>query len=50
MTAFEELKAWCEKHLPKDQYEELNVSNGPSLWIGDTFFKFSADGSFSFLD
>ena len=50
MTAFEELKAWCEKHLPKENYEELNVSNGPSLWIGDTFFKFCSDGSFSFLD
>lgn len=49
-TAYEELKAWCEKYLPKENYEELNVSNGPSLWIGDTFFKFSSDGSFSFVD
>lgn len=49
-TAFEELKAWCEKHLTEEQYAELHVSNGPSLWIGDTFFKFSVDGSFSFLD
>lgn len=50
LTAYEELKVWCEKHLTEEQYTELHVSNGPSLWIGDTFFKFSADGSFSFLD
>ena len=50
MTAFEELKAWCEKYLPKDSYAELDVSNGPSIWIENTFFKFSADGSFSFVD
>ena len=50
MTAYEELKAWCEKHLPKENYEETNTSSGPSLWIGDTLFKFFADGSFCFLD
>lgn len=50
LAAFKELKEWCEKHLTKEQYAELHVSNGLSLWIGDTFFKFSTDGSFSFLD
>lgn len=49
-SAYEELKAWCEKYLPKDNYAETDVSNGPALWVGDTFFKFSSDGSFSFLD
>lgn len=50
LTAFEELKAWCEKHLSKEDYEELSVSSGSSIWIRDTLFKFCPDGSFSFVD
>jgi len=50
MTAYEELKAWCEKHLPKENYEELNAPNGPLIGIGNILFKFCVDGSFWFLD
>lgn len=50
MTAYEELKAWCEKYLPKDNYAETSVPTGPALWVGDTLIKFGSDGSFSFLD
>ena len=47
MTAYEELKAWCEKHLEPDEYM---ASNSRIISINSTDFYFDTDGSLSFID
>ena len=46
-TAFEELKAWCKKHLAPDEYM---VSNSRIISINSTDFYFDTDGSLDFID
>ena len=46
-TAYEELKAWCEKHLTPDEYI---ASNSRIISINSTDFYFDADGSLNFID
>lgn len=47
MSAYEELKAWCEKHLAPDEYM---ASNSRIISINSTDFYFDTDGSLSFID
>lgn len=47
MTAYEELKAWCEKHLTPDEYM---ASNSRIISINSTDFYFDTDGSLNFID
>lgn len=56
MTAYEELKAWCEKHLGKNEYNAQN-DNGEGLPYIDLYFEdkevtiwFFEDGSYSDFD
>jgi hypothetical protein len=49
MTAFEELKAWCEKHLKADEYQVVPESHSYSATIyftdcGVGFICFDRDG------
>ena len=46
-TAYEELKAWCEKHLLSDEYM---ASNSRIISINSTDFYFNTDGSLNFID
>lgn len=46
-TAYEELKAWCEKHLAPNEYM---AANRRVISINSTDFYFDADGSLSFID
>ena len=53
LTAYEELKAWCEKHLCKNEYNAQN-DNGEGLPYIDLYFEdkevtiwFFEDGSYS---
>lgn len=53
LTAYEELKAWCEKHLTKEQwYSHPTVLGQSRLTIvdGHTDFFFNADGSLDWID
>lgn len=53
MTAYEELKAWCEKHLSKEQwYSHPTVLGQSRLTIvdGRVDFFFNADGSIDWID
>ena len=50
MTAYEELKAWCEKHLPKDAYKIVpeSTSFAQSIYFIENsigFVCFNGDGS-----
>lgn len=47
LTAYEELKAWCEKHLALDEYM---ASNSRIISINSTDFYFDRDGSLNFID
>lgn len=47
LTAYEELKAWCEKHLAPDEYM---ASNSRIISINSTDFYFDSDGSLNFID
>lgn len=56
LTAYEELKAWCEKHLGKIEYNAQN-DNGEGLPYIDLYCEnqevtiwFFADGSYSDFD
>lgn len=56
LTAYEELKAWCEKHLGKNEYNAQD-DNGEGLPYIDLVFEdrevtiwFFEDGSYSDLD
>lgn len=53
MTAYEELKAWCEKHLtPNQWYSHPTILGQSRLTIvdGHTDFFFNADGSLDWID
>lgn len=45
MTAYEELKAWCEKHLEKSQWRatEEDEWGNPTIDIGEATHIFSQD-------
>lgn len=53
LTAYEELKAWCEKYLTEEQwYSHPTVLGQSRLTIvdGHTDFFFNADGSLDWID
>ena len=45
MTAYEELKAWCEKHLNDSQWRATNEDEwgNPTIDIGEATHIFSQD-------
>ena len=45
MTAYEELKAWCEKHLDRSQWRATNEDEwgNPTIDIGEATHIFSQD-------
>lgn len=45
MTAYEELKAWCEKHLGRSQWRATDVDEwgNPTIDIGEATHIFSQD-------
>lgn len=52
-SAYEELKAWCEKHLtPNQWYSHPTILGQSRLTIvdGHTDFFFNADGSLDWID
>lgn len=56
MNAYEELKAWCEKHLGKNEWN-TEADNGEGLPYIDLYFEnkevtiwFFEDGSYSDFD
>jgi hypothetical protein len=51
MTAYEELKAWCEKHLPPMEYHIVPESNcyNATIYFGDgaySYFTFDSTGGY----
>ena len=52
LTAYEELKAWCEKHLNESQWYSHPTVLGQSRLtiIGGADFFFNADGSVDWID
>lgn len=53
MTAYEELKVWCEKHLSEEQwYSHPTILGQCRLTIvdGHVDFFFNADGSLDWID